>query len=58
VLELPRPSTPVATYGPCWEQRPCSGATELVWQALREGWSLATFGRALADYAARRESEV
>jgi hypothetical protein len=28
------------------------------WQALREGWGLATFGGALADYAARRQSEV
>jgi hypothetical protein len=26
VLELLRPSTPVAMYGPCWERRPCSGA--------------------------------
>jgi hypothetical protein len=43
----PRPSTDL----------PHSQA-ELVWQALREGWGLATFGRALADYAARRQSEV
>jgi ectoine hydroxylase-related dioxygenase (phytanoyl-CoA dioxygenase family) len=31
---------------------------ELVWQALSEGWSLAAFGKALAEHADRRESEV
>jgi Oxidoreductase family, NAD-binding Rossmann fold len=29
---------------------------ELLWQALSQGWSLATFSRALADYAARRQT--
>jgi ectoine hydroxylase-related dioxygenase (phytanoyl-CoA dioxygenase family) len=31
---------------------------ELVWQALREGWSLAVFGKALGEHAFRRQSEV
>ena len=43
----PRPSTDL-----------CHSQAELVWQALREGWGLATFSGALADYAARRQSEV
>ena len=31
---------------------------ELIWQALSEGWSLAAFGKVLAEQAERRESEV
>ena len=31
---------------------------ELVWQALREGWSVVTFGKVLREHATRRESEV
>ena len=31
---------------------------ELVWQALNEGWSQAAFGKAVAEHAERRQSEV
>jgi ectoine hydroxylase-related dioxygenase (phytanoyl-CoA dioxygenase family) len=31
---------------------------ELIWQALSEEWSVARFGKALAEHAARRESQV